>query len=138
MRDMGITEIDCVVVNLDKVQEKALNVALNKVSGQWDEEALYDLLSDIRMDDFEMMELTGFDHIEFEKLDLKFGDAEEEEDDEPKEDKSKGKAVIQYNIVFDDEAQQAKWVKFLKHLKNLYPHAETIAERLDRFLDGVE
>ena len=31
MRDLGITEIDCVVVELDLMREKALNVALNKI-----------------------------------------------------------------------------------------------------------
>lgn len=31
MRDLGITEIDCVVVDLDPMREKALNVAHNKI-----------------------------------------------------------------------------------------------------------
>jgi ParB-like chromosome segregation protein Spo0J len=30
---LGYTEIDCVVVDLDPAREKALNVALNKISG---------------------------------------------------------------------------------------------------------
>ena len=38
--DMGQTEIDCVVVDLDLRREKALNVALNKIQGDWDEEKL--------------------------------------------------------------------------------------------------
>ena len=32
--DMGHTEIDCVVVELDPQKEKALNVALNKIQGE--------------------------------------------------------------------------------------------------------
>lgn len=32
--DMGITDIDCVVVDLDLQREKALNIALNKISGE--------------------------------------------------------------------------------------------------------
>jgi len=31
--DLGHTEIDCVVVDLDPQREKALNVALNKIQG---------------------------------------------------------------------------------------------------------
>ena len=37
---MGITEVECVVVELSEEKEKALNVALNKISGDWDKEKL--------------------------------------------------------------------------------------------------
>lgn len=40
MKDLGYEEVDCVVVDLDEKQEKALNVALNKISGAWDETLL--------------------------------------------------------------------------------------------------
>jgi len=33
--DLGQTEIDCVVVDLDPQREKALNLALNKIQGEW-------------------------------------------------------------------------------------------------------
>src|SRR5690348_13603315 len=36
LKDLGYKEIDCVVVELDKTKEKALNIALNKISGEWD------------------------------------------------------------------------------------------------------
>lgn len=36
--DMGITEVECVVVELPETKEKALNVALNKISGDWDKD----------------------------------------------------------------------------------------------------
>lgn len=35
--DMGVTEIDCVVVDMEPEREKALNVALNRIQGDWDE-----------------------------------------------------------------------------------------------------
>jgi len=31
--DMGMQEVDCVVVDLDEAKEKALNLALNKIQG---------------------------------------------------------------------------------------------------------
>lgn len=34
MKDLGYTEVDCVVVDLDEAKEKALNIALNKISGE--------------------------------------------------------------------------------------------------------
>ena len=36
MKDLGYEEVDCVVVYLDEQKEKALNIALNKISGEWD------------------------------------------------------------------------------------------------------
>jgi len=33
--DLGQTEIDCVIVELDDKREKALNLALNKIQGDW-------------------------------------------------------------------------------------------------------
>ena len=38
--DMGETEIDCVVVDLEPAKEKALNLALNRIQGDWDEAKL--------------------------------------------------------------------------------------------------
>lgn len=40
LMDMGMTEVDCVVVALDEEKEKALNIALNKISGDWDKQYL--------------------------------------------------------------------------------------------------
>lgn len=63
--DLGYTEIDCVVVDLPKDQEKALNIALNKISGEWDMPALKDLLAGLSDG---MQELTGFDLAELDDL----------------------------------------------------------------------
>jgi ParB-like chromosome segregation protein Spo0J len=42
LRDLGYTEVDCVVIEIDKTKEKALNIALNKISGEWNVELLKD------------------------------------------------------------------------------------------------
>ena len=47
--DLGYTEVPCAVVDIDKVREKALNIALNKITGAWDENLLADLLKDISL-----------------------------------------------------------------------------------------
>lgn len=65
--DLGHTEIDCVVVELDLQREKALNLALNKISGEWDLSLLKDLLQELDTGDFDI-ELTGFDMDEIEEL----------------------------------------------------------------------
>lgn len=65
--DMGITEVDCVVVELDDEREKALNVALNKISGDWDKDKLALLIADLQGADFDVF-LTGFDPAELDDL----------------------------------------------------------------------
>ena len=32
---LGYTEVPCAIVEVSKTQEKALNIALNKISGEW-------------------------------------------------------------------------------------------------------
>ena len=65
--DMGINEADCVVVEMDENKEKALNVALNKISGEWDKDKLALLISDLQAEDFDVS-LTGFDAAEIDDL----------------------------------------------------------------------
>ncbi len=43
-------------------------------------------------------------------------------------------AVIQYTIIFDTKDQQERWYLFLKSLRERYPNAETIGQRLDHFV----
>ena len=65
--DMGITEAECVVVEMDAEKEKALNVALNKISGDWDKDKLTLLIADLQGADFDVS-LTGFDPGEIDEL----------------------------------------------------------------------
>ena len=65
--DMGMTEVDCIVVELDAEKEKALNIALNKISGEWDKEKLALLISDLQGADFDVS-LTGFEPDEIDAL----------------------------------------------------------------------
>ena len=65
--ELGQTEIDCVVVDMDLENEKALNIALNKVSGEWDKDKLMLLISDLQSWDFDVS-LTGFDTSELDDL----------------------------------------------------------------------
>ncbi|MBT1017592.1 DNA modification methylase [Canibacter sp. lx-72] len=64
---LGHEAIECVVVNLDEAKEKALNVALNKVKGEWDESKLALLIADLTAEDFDVT-LTGFDPAEVDAL----------------------------------------------------------------------
>lgn len=65
--DLGMTEVDCVVVELTEEKEKALNIALNKISGEWDKDKLALLIADLQGADFDVS-LTGFEPAELDDL----------------------------------------------------------------------
>jgi DNA modification methylase len=67
LKELGYDEVDCSIVKLDWEQEKTLNIALNKLSGDWDETKLKDILSELEDIDIDM-ELTGFDKTELDEL----------------------------------------------------------------------
>ena len=67
LMDMGMTEVDCVVVEMDEDKEKALNIALNKISGEWDKDKLALLIADLQGADFDVT-LTGFEPAEIDDL----------------------------------------------------------------------
>lgn len=66
LKDIGYTEIECIVIDIDKDKEKALNIALNKISGDWDKVKLKDLLTELQ--GIGMAEITGFDLAELGML----------------------------------------------------------------------
>ena len=76
----GHTEVECVIVKMSPEREKALNVALNKVTGDWEFEALADLIKDLETQDFDVT-LTGFDAAEIEDLFSQVHDKDAKDDD---------------------------------------------------------
>lgn len=80
LKEQGTTEIECVVVDMDESEEKALNVALNKVSGEWDIPKLTEFLDDLDKSMFDVS-LTGFDVAEIEDLFSKVHDKDVQDDD---------------------------------------------------------
>ena len=80
LHDMEYKEAECVIVDLDDNREKALNVALNKISGEFNIPLLTDLLKDLSANDFDVS-LTGFDENEISDL-FSDADAKEGKDDD--------------------------------------------------------
>ena len=78
--EMGYTEVPCAVVDVDKTREKALNIALNKITGAWDDNLLADLLKDIQDSSFDLG-FTGFDPPEIEELFNQVHDKKVKDDD---------------------------------------------------------
>jgi ParB-like chromosome segregation protein Spo0J len=64
---LGLEILPCIRLDLTKPKEKALNIALNKISGEWDLPMLRDLLLEIDTGEFDI-ELTGFNPEEIEDI----------------------------------------------------------------------
>lgn len=67
VHEQGHAELAVSVVDLDDQQERLLNIALNKVSGDWDEEALAQLLVDLQQDGADIS-LSGFDDVDLRHM----------------------------------------------------------------------
>lgn len=108
LKMQGATEIECSVVDFDLEKEKACNIALNNVSGEWDNDKLDQLLFDLQYSDYLMSDF-GIDLKDFENVELP-------EEENPEEEKNE--YIIR--ITFDD-----------------YKDFEKIEERLKSLLDEV-
>ncbi len=140
--ELGFEEVPCVRVDLDDRNEKALNLALNKISGEWDGSKLNSLLSDFDINDFDV-DLTGFDVFEVAAI-TSFDDSvdvnREFESEFPEETHGKPPEergyIIQYNLVFNDESEKDAWYQWIKSLKDKYPDADTISERVIKEIES--
>jgi DNA modification methylase len=68
LQALGHTHVEVVVVDLTPPREKALNLALNKIVGAWDEQKLADLLQELTRDPSFDLALTGFESGEVDVL----------------------------------------------------------------------
>lgn len=67
LKELGKKEVEAVIVDLSKSKEKALNLAINKITGKWDYPKLKELLIEIDTGEFDI-EATGFTEEEIDEL----------------------------------------------------------------------
>ncbi len=67
LQSLGVQNTQVVVVDIPLSKEKALNLALNRIHGDWDLDMLRDVIVDIDTGEFPI-ELTGFDYDELKDL----------------------------------------------------------------------
>ena len=72
---LGLKEVPVTYVNLDKTKESLLNIALNKISGEWDDEKLYRMLNSMNKTD---LTLSEFDEAIIDEILAKNKDYEKE------------------------------------------------------------
>ncbi len=87
LKSMGYESVPCSVVDLDEEEEKLLNIALNKIKGEWDYDKLEEILSSF---DYEVATASGFSAEEIAIIlannddigdDADYGDWDDEENE---------------------------------------------------------
>lgn len=118
------------LTHLSPAQRKAYVIADNRLAldAGWDDELLAEELADLQAMDYDLA-LTGLDEDEVEDL-LDPGDGGGEGSGNGYDG---GAPVVAYNLIFDNEQQQARWYRFLKYLKT-NAAGETVAARLETYL----
>jgi ParB-like chromosome segregation protein Spo0J len=67
LKDIGHEKAKCVILDLDKNDEVALNLALNKITGEWNEPALGEILKYMDENGYDT-DITGFNKNEIGEL----------------------------------------------------------------------
>lgn len=110
--DMGHTAVPCSIVDLDEAEEKLLNIALNKIKGQWDYDKLEAILKDF---DFEVATASGFSAEEIAILlasddDLEGDDVDYSDWDEPVEEQVVGGSYV-VTLIFANAELATEWAE---------------------------
>jgi DNA modification methylase len=64
LKELGYKEIKAIKLNLSETKERSLNLALNKIRGNWDNQKLVQVLKEIHEKDEEQLPNTGFSDSE--------------------------------------------------------------------------
>lgn len=99
LKDLDYETAKCVIVKLSKEDEKALNIALNKITGQWDDALLADLLLDLQESDFNL-DLTSFEPPEIDNILSNVHDKELSEDEFDVEEELKKPTVSRHGDIW--------------------------------------
>ncbi len=65
--ELGLESLPCTVLDISQAEAKVLNVALNKIHGEWDVAKLENLLTEIELGPLDI-DLTGFDEVSLAEL----------------------------------------------------------------------
>lgn len=135
MGDVGWVFLDTELNIKSDDHEKALNLALNKISGEWDYIKLEPLLEDLTLSNVDL-ELTGFDDLELDELDVDFT-GDENYSDETRDN---------YIETEDDEFESDDEIDVTVHEGDIYQLGNhrlmcgdsCVEEDVNKLLDGVK
>lgn len=128
LQHLGYTSAEVSVVDLDEKEEKLLNVALNKIKGQWDYSKLEQLLGDYEIEE---AKATGFSTQEIALILARNDDLEndaEEYDDEPGDYVGASWVIT---LAFEHASDARAWAEENGHSGAVKKGASTTVIRMD-------
>ena len=159
----GWSHIAVTMVEDDDKTAAAFAIADNRTHdlGEYDEAALVAMIDDFKFDD-ELLTASGYDVMEVVIMESRYQEevaekakeavsatptrptpARSSEPVEPQgpltpRQKQQMPTTLQSVIIFNEESQQAAWFAFVRHLKQKFPDAESLGERIELFVDDYE
>lgn len=110
MKALGWEKADCYIVDIDDMKAEAFCIVDNRATDQseWDQKKLTEELQILSEFDEELLNCTGFDATELEKMlqfleDDPFGDLEKKEKKEKKEEKKEQKNEVDFSAETDGQ-----------------------------------
>ncbi len=140
LKEMELAETEVVFIDVDINKEKLLNVALNKIDGEWDYEKLEELFSefseeDIKFTGYATEELEGLFGSETTELNFNDGynsDAETENEEKEKPEKPEKEFSIFFSFPSKEVAEN--WLKE----KGQEHKFEGVSHNITIRMEGVE
>lgn len=132
----GLKEIPTITLDLTDAQWRAYAIADNKIplGATWDMTILGEELEAITKDT--SLDIVG---LGFEAFAAELAPSAGEGLETGTRSGSRvNQTIIQFNIVFDNEDQQAKFFAFVRQLKEKYPAEPSMAARLVKFLERAK
>lgn len=123
-KKLGMKQVPVVYVELDEAKEHLLNIALNEISGEWDDDKLYLLLKELQSKKADLT-LTGFDEPIIDEIMRNTRNLEREKDIDktpPVPDKSKSKQgeiyiLGDHRLMIGDSTDPAQFEKLMNKKK---------------------
>ena len=132
LKSLGYEAVPCSIVDLSEEDEKLLNVALNKIKGQWDYEKLEELLSGY---DREVATLSGFSEDEIAVILASNEDLWEDEEDYSEWDEDTEETVVGgsyvVTLVFANEDLAREWAAGEGFADKIHEGSSTTVVRIE-------
>jgi hypothetical protein len=135
IKKLGWDFVDAVILDVDDVEAKRIVLADNRTS----DGSTYDymLLNEMLLT-LPSLEGTGYDKAALDQLINTVNPYIPELEHSDTGSRGLGTPIVHYDIVFDSEEQQAVFYGLIRYLKAKYPEAQSVGERLTRFINELE
>lgn len=130
LKDLGWEKVPCEVVDLDETDEKVLNVALNRIKGDWDVEKLKEVLAGI---DYEEAMLSGFSADEIAAIMADAGDLLDDDFDYSDWDEETADNGMSYivTLIFDGWEEAQSWASINGYGNKIQAGSKTTVIRIE-------